>query len=283
MKKILLLTDFSEASFKAIQFAQMLFRGSKCEFTLLHCYLPAPETAYTVQDTVAELARAEVLAWAERIKESDPNPLHSYKAEALAGGVTMVINLLQSKEAHHMAVVGASGAGDSIRMGSVATDLVRSADIHVLVVPASSQSRSLDRIVVATNYENYKSETVFEPVRYLAQRHTAGLTFLTVLEERESLSSVNSERKALLDGYFTGITCLHEYVKDDEVGEGIEAYLDTHPAELLVMISHRKGLLDVLLNRSVTRQMAYEAEVPLLALYQSDEPLFSGPSWQVIF
>jgi hypothetical protein len=57
-------------------------------------------------------------------------------------------------------------------------------------------------------------------------------------------------------------------IKDDQVDEGIEDFLEDHPSDLLAMVARKRNLFKKIFKASHTRKMSYETEIPLLLLQE---------------
>ena len=74
MKKILLATNFSNSSAKAIQYALNQFDDSPCEFTLLHAYDSAPvngspEIAFNLMGEMYQRSKEKLALQEEELDE----------------------------------------------------------------------------------------------------------------------------------------------------------------------------------------------------------------------
>jgi len=285
MKKILLLTDFSETSRKAIEFVLHLYKGFSCSFTVLNCYTELPLSTDQVDAAVDHNAQSRIDDYVDEFRQRVTSDSFSFRGVAIGGNLAVAVTGLYEKEPFDAVVVGASGSGNSVRLGSVATEIIRTARYPVLVVPSSVQFKPVQTITVATNYRNFRTTEVFAPVRELMQNGIKNLNFLSVLEADSSEDQVDSNNKMLLDEYFKAHAPLHYSIQNDSPAEGIEAFVASNETDLLVTVSHHHSLWDVLLNRSTSRILAYEAQVPLLVLVESDfasSDALPSPDWNII-
>jgi nucleotide-binding universal stress UspA family protein len=274
MKKILLLTDYSDTSRKAIEFALHLYKGMPCSWTVLNCYIELPLSTDQVDEAVEHNAQSRMGAYVEELRQQGRSDSFSFRGIAIGGNLAVAVTGLYEKDPFDVVVVGASGEGNSVRLGSTATEIIRGARYPVLVVPSSASTRAVRKIAVAVDYKNFRSPQVFEPIRQLAGRGSRELVFITVLDEDSSQKEVSMNGKMLLNEFFIGHDPLHHTIKNDSVAEGISTFFASHAIDLLVTVSSRHSLWDILLNRSTSRILAYEAKVPLMVLTEaaSDEP-----------
>lgn len=269
MKSILLLTDYSDTSRNAIAFALHLYQGMTCSFTVLNCYLELPLSTDQVDEAVDHNAQSRLGSYIEELRRQGISDSFSFKGMAIGGNLAVAVTGLYEKDPFDVVVVGASGEGNSVRLGSTATQLIRGARYPVLVVPSAAPLRAVHKIAVAIDYRSLRSPQVFQPIRELVDRGSKELVFITVLDENTSQQEVDMQGKMLLNEYFNECELLHYTIKDDSPAEGISTFFASHATDLLVTVSHRHSLWDVLVNRSTSRILAYEAKVPLLVLSEA--------------
>lgn len=179
MKKILLLTDFSEASAHAFAYVSSLYSADFCEFTILHCYSPPPDTLYhIIREDAAQKARERMQQFVLPLLDTSRYLTHTYELRVLPGPVVAMVELICELEHFDLVVLGTSGASRSRVVGGVATALVRKLSNHVLSVPLHAPRRPLREIVIATDYSESSSLGVYKLVTELAHQSDAALPVL---------------------------------------------------------------------------------------------------------
>jgi len=269
MKRILLPTDFSVADENAFRHAFNLFGLEQCEYVLMHAFgdpLISDETydwltcRKMVQQAEEALKKLEA-----RLQPLLSSEHHYVRRLSLAASPVAAINHLVQLEHFDWVVLGAPGRGESIRMGSVATELIQANHCNMLVVPAYSEPGPLSEVVFATEYAPIQSLDTLQPLRDLVERHQARLTLLTITTDKQP-ASVKNEEQTLIQHYFEGVNQQIVTEHYNDVLTGIVEFVDAHPIDLLVTISHHRSIWDALFNRSLTRKLAYRPLVPLAVL-----------------
>lgn len=272
MYKILLLTDFSAASKHAISFTQALFADTAAEFCLLHSFPLQPEVGYSGVFLLAEQreqAEKSLQALQHTITEQPVPDYHTYRSLVIPGSPERAAEELLKQEHFNLIVTGATGFGRSELLGSVATGMIRTAKANVLVVPSSAPIRPLEHVVLATDYRSVNDVESLSMLNDLANRKGAQLTLLTIENPKQHTPPISDLNRqyvmSALDNLQTDTYTIH----DEDVIQGINAYLDIHTVDMLVVLPHHKSFFDVVRNNSVARSVAYHPRVPLLALYDS--------------
>ncbi len=269
MKKILLPTDFSKASERAIHYALAMFNDTACEFTLLNTYTTntQPEIAMYILDDLKINAENLMDNFLKGLKQFDNESFHTFKTEYMPVSAASAIEILNQTHQYDLVVLGASGAGNNLFFGSVATDVVRNVTANTLIIPTNAAITPLKNVVMAVDYNQVSDLKVFDNLKDLLTRKDAQLTLLTVLKDNQSADELDGLAKYEYHNYFNEIKVNDYYIKNSDVEKGIKEFLDIHRADLLVMVSRHHSFLDVIFNRSVTRKFAYHPSVPLLSIY----------------
>ncbi|QIP15141.1 universal stress protein [Spirosoma aureum] len=275
MYKILLLTDFSDASRHAISYTQALFADTAVDFCLLYACPIEPDIEYTGTMLIGERWKIGVMSLEElRLEMTQPSePIyHTYRTLARMGEPVEILNQLLTKENEQfdLVVMGATGTGWSELLGSVATDVIRKAKTNTLVVPISAPIRPVEQLVLATDYRCINDTVSLGMLIDIASRKAALITLLTIDNPGQPETHVSdSSRQYVLCALENVLTATY-IIHDDNVLHGINTYLLTHTVDLLVTLPHHKRIFDVLAHKSITRTIAFRPTVPLLALYDEE-------------
>jgi nucleotide-binding universal stress UspA family protein len=269
MKKILLPTDFSKASEKAIHYALALFDDTACEFTLLNTFgtNAQPEIMMYLLEDLRLNAENLMESFLKGIKKFDTESYHTFKTEFMSVSPASAIDILNQTHHYDLVVIGASGTGNNLFFGSVATDVIRNVPTNTLVIPANATINSVKNIVLAVDYEQISEFNVFENLKDLLTRKDAKLTFLTILKDNQTPEKLDGLAKFEYHNFFQNIKTEDYYIKNEDVEKGIKEFLSIQRVDLLVMISRHHSFLDVIFNRSATRKFAFHPSVPLLSIY----------------
>lgn len=270
MKKILLPTDFSETSKNAIRCALRYFTAPAVEFVVLHAWetpLEVEPDGMTIHPNLLEQVETNLRRLVNEIKTIVSKAAEKPQIRTIAipsspeTAITQVINT----EHVDWVVVGATGNGNAIAFGSLATALIRANLCNLLIIPYSEPPGPLLNVVLATDYQPLGASAT-KALRELVEFHQAGLTFLTILAD-DTLTAVPP--KPIRDAFqapFADLSINEAIETHTGLRVGIEDFIDSHYVDLLVTVCHHRSLLDVLFNRSLTRQLAYKPLVPLAVL-----------------
>ncbi len=268
MKKILLLTDFSEASRNALQYARFFLNDTVADFHLLCAHPVEPDGFYTPK----HVARTAQTAFADQLhdlvtqlRRESTNTWHTFRCSAQPGTLVEVVQQVVETENYDYVVIGAKKDGTNELFGNSATTLIRHLKTNVLVVPVDAKAEPLHRVVIATDFAHLTNCKLLCPIKDLVALKRATLTLLTI--DTPGAKPVDAAQKSRVRQFMSPIDPTIVRQQAATVKQGIDTYLASHPVDLLVTIPQHKGWTDTLTGHSVTRSLAYTPPVPLLTLY----------------
>lgn len=285
MKKILLPTDFSRASERAIHYALAMFSDTACEFTLLNTYGTniEPEIAMYILNDLQANAKNLMEGFLKGLKKFDNESNHTFKTEYIPISTASAIEILNQTNQYDLVVLGASGAGNNLLFGSVATDVIRNVKANTLIIPNNTPISPIKNVAMAVDYNQVSDLKVFDNLKDILAKKDAQLTLLTVLKDNQSADELDGLIKYEYHNYFSDSKVSDFYIKNADVEKGIKEFLEIHRADMLVMLSRHHSFLDVIFNRSITRKFAYHPSIPLLSIYDEVSTPFINEAEVVTF
>lgn len=276
MQSMLILTDFSEAAFRAAEYACKLVDSLQVErIVLYHTYqsvvvgtdLPT-NTAMTDRQIYLDSMEALGLVH-DRLK---PLAGHTVKIDLLAEAITLFpdsINALCRREAIGLIVLGVSGKSgvEKFIMGSVTTQVLQSSEFPALIVPEEAAvGKGIKRIVLAADLKDPATMPVSLLHNFLAA-FPAELDVVNVLPEaREKYSPETEASIAKLHSTLESYHPAFHYIQGDDVVANILSFAAQHHVDLIIAVPKKHGFLSGLFHKSIAKKLAYHTQVPLLAL-----------------
>jgi len=204
LSKILVTTDFSEVSNRALDYAIALARRYDARIYLAHVITPDP-----FQFAEPQLAQATYEKVQQAAEEEITDILISGKLRGVPHEVLLeegnIWPSLEQMIARHdidLVVAGTHGRGrvQKMLMGSVAEEIFRRADVAVLTVgPAVKDSVGSEvefhRMLFATDF-GFGAAKAAAYAFSLAQEHNARLTVLHVIENGEAYTEAGAARRS---------------------------------------------------------------------------------------
>ena len=272
MKKILVATDFSEAARNAGRYAAALARELNASLHLLHVYMqPAPALDMPVvwADTVDALQKektTELQTDVEALQQTYGVPIST---DVVLGFTGESIATEANQQEADLVVVGMKGGHQSRFLGSNAVTVIRKVRKPVLIVPEGASFVPPKRITFSTDFSGNVMGKNLEALVETAKNFMARIDLVHIQKNEQQMDTDEIAGKMSLQHYLEHVDHQFHTIVDDDVEEGIQAFMQNNATDLLVMIAHHHSLLDRWLGTSHTKQMSYQTKVPLLVLHDA--------------
>ncbi len=271
METVLMLTNFSETSRKAIISYMKIHSELKSDskFGLLNVY-SAPKTGQSQMlklDDILEQYSLQDLKREKIIIDKIPG-LSKLDIDLISGkgDLVRVINQLDEKRPVHLIVLGSKGSNilKQLILGSNTDRVVRLSKCPVLVIPESIDFKKPKRIVFATDLKECRFEKHFERLLKIIRFFDAELLILNVYKKTKPDSPVFEE---LINIHLKDIPHSFHYVQNADPASGITDFLSEYETDMLALIERPGNLLVKMFRHSVTNQLALSAKMPMLVFH----------------
>lgn len=278
MKKVLIPTDFSDTSYKALEYAVQLFINEECTFYILNTYTPVALYTTTIYDQHTALnvdlgelykntSENNLQKIIKRIANAYPNKLHSFKPIASYNVLTNEVNDLVKELDISCVIMGTNGASglSEVFIGSQTMHVIRNAQVPVIGVPEAYTHTSVKDILFATDYRIGTNQVGLKLLENLCNTHIARLIFLNAYYGIP-LDEEQLENKDALDTFFERDAHINEIADGMDVLEALEDFQSKHKVDLLVLAHNKHKFLENLLFTPVVRKIVHHSRVPFMIL-----------------
>lgn len=268
MKKLLVPVDFTKGSLAAARYAASLANVLGAELQLLHVYkesIPA-----TIGPDPWGISKS---------------PLHEKKQEKLDKVVELLVQqyqvkvnstLLTGTKSEAMNKVADESGSDLIVMyfkvddkvipGSTVFKVIRNSNKPVLLVKEQSLYKPIRNIVLAIDFNEPVEPGRLDPLIEIVKAYDAALRVIHV--EKKGADYIPSEmgNKLRFGALLGKLSYIYDKLEDDDIDTGIVNYIESHPADMLVMIEHHHNLMTRIFGTIHTTNMSYISKIPILIL-----------------
>lgn len=272
MVNILVPTDFSPLSKVAIQYATKVSNKINGNITLLHVITNVFEPLHSdLQERIKAVERDLVIA-----AEADFKPILK-EAEKLNSTATPVVAKIQKgksfddsvkafikKNRSGLIVMGTRGASGLAKyvLGSNTVSILDVSPIPVLAVPEKAEFKTFKNVVYASDLKNLESE--LKVLCGYLKMFDSTLHVLHVASKGSDVEKLQSSIKAILKKVDYRKSTVTIQI-NSKVDTAIDSFVQQIKADLVTMFTHEKSAYDKLFNRSITKKMAFQSKIPLLA------------------
>lgn len=268
MKTILVPTDFSDTARNAADYAAHLAKDMNAKIILFH--------AYHIPTTVSEVPVMVISP--DELQQENETLLNRYAAQLKeTTGVDVdcrakiglaVDEIIQEGTAADLIVMGMRGAGklSEALIGSIATSVLRKSHTPVLVIPEKAFYTRPEKIVFACDYDPRTNMHQLNALKHLLKTFKAKLFILNVKKQKEIVSVEEAVTGMKLENELFDVEHVYYFPESDDLVNGINEFVESHMADMVVTIPHVYNLVDRIFHRSISKKMAFHIHVPLLAL-----------------
>lgn len=266
-------TDFSVCAEHAVQFASLLARRTDHDITLLHVYAPIDLANTAMIDFVEqEIEKAkqeleEKLKITSKLIHEQHNIVCHYKLNE--GPLIEIIVEEATLKDCRMIIMGTEGASglNKLLFGSRTASVIEHTDCPVLAVPPQSSLSLPKKIVFATNFFDSDLKTL-EQLLLLVKAWRPEIYLLHVSHDNMRSERDYIEQFSQTVSKVTSYKPVYYYVLPHDSDEkGIELFIKSVGAEMLVLSTRKRNFLERLFNASLTKRIASHLKVPLLAYH----------------
>lgn len=279
MKNILIPTDLSSNAENALKYAFQLFNNQDVSFHVLHVNhpivdLPSSSIEYfepsIYPDRESELKTVnnqidKILKNLAYLKEDLKIEIYSEI------GFASDFIISKSKEINaDLIIMGTKGASglSQLFIGSITASVIRKSTISVLAIPENYEFEKLQRIVFATDYEGISNKKILKPLFEIASRFDSKIMMFHAIEAKEPIAAYIEELQVWkADKNFNHVKHSNSIASCENIADGILDFSGENEANMIAMIPHTYSFFGNLLHKSVSKQVAFESKIPILALH----------------
>lgn len=279
MKKILVPTDFSDNATKAIDYAVVLAGKANAEIILLNVFTNV-DTAFSNRKIIInEYNKSLAENLMVQLKELQDiitvnNSTIKLTNKLYKGEIQDSILQCAADENADLIIMGTQGASGlkKILIGSTTAGIIGNTTVPVLVIPREAKWNRLDNILFATRQLEV-NDKIFIPILKLAQLDAAQVHIVVFTNTDDTEIGDYIEHGRLLNTYRKTLPVRYKEIKfkteqlvGKEFDDIIDQYISDNKIDMMVMTTHKRSFWESVFNRSMTKEMSYHINIPLLAI-----------------
>lgn len=268
---ILLPTDFSVISEKALPFALELARRNKASITMMHTIEEPYDFAPMIQDIKKQINHRIRSLFDEKmaeIAESEQYNDLDIETSIQNGRVSMAILEEAKNSKADLIVMGTTGASglQKVLFGSKASEILMHSKVPVLVIPKNSAYNGLDHITFLTDYNDGDIKAL-QQTADIARLFNSRITVLHIAQERNLKSeAMHRGFKEMATKQLNYEAIDFEVVIQNNFIVGVADFLESHTTSLITMVRYQKPFFSKLLSRDHSKELGFYSKIPLLVL-----------------
>ena len=275
MKRILVPTDFSANAENALYYAIEMAKKEKAIIILFHAYQlndDGTDSLENLRKRNNEQAKIKLQSLTTIIEHAGGI---KYECDIKEGNVVDSVLKAVTQTNSDLIIMGTKGESNlaDIIFGSNTANIINKAKCPVITIPECSSFKTIKKITYATDYRS-SDVLALKKVLEIASSYKAQLNILHIAEENESPEN----EKKLMERFMKEVNATISYnnlsfqmMAASDIEDKLREYLESGSTDLLVMSTHERGLLNILFGRSLTREMTYNNNTPVMAFHYNNE------------
>lgn len=269
IKKILVPIDFSEISLNALRYAADFAQSNGAAIFLLH--IADPDSL--LNDLKGNLSPEHLLSL---VKEE--RFLTGIKTTSILKKGKIADLILEESRTNDvdLVVMGTQGAGNLTRtlIGTNTTKVVSHSKCPVLAIPGDATWQPVKKVVLAVDLEHRADKSILDVVNTMKKREAAILAvYVGTSNDRKNEAELNRYVEELkIKSQYQKIVA--KYIHSELFLGSLENFILDIEADMLVMITHHRGVFESIFDPSVTKRLAFHTQVPLMVIPEIKHPVF---------
>ncbi len=274
MKTIFVPTDFSTCANNAILFSMHLAKSCNGKVILFHSvpiFAGIDNNVYNAFyiDDYYESKKNKLKNYKELLEKNEEFKGVTVETHFIIGpSIQNIVEESENKNADIlvMGTHGTSGISE-ILLGSNTATVIAHSKIPVLAIPEEySYLKMSENFVFATDFNSYElNKKSKDAIHSLIKIFDANLKIVHVIQDKINPDSDQEDRMAQ---NFLSVPHKFYYLKSLDIAEAINKFSHEFEAAIVATIAHKYSWLDRLFMKSVSKQIAYHSNIPLLTLYE---------------
>jgi len=277
--KILLPTDFSKNSIRAINYARELYKNDYCDFYILNVFsatgnilesllnLEPGSELYETAKLHSENGLAKVF---DMITMSDSyNPKHHFEVFSEFNNVVESIKQFVDKKDIEMIVMGTKGQTHSraTAFGSTAINIMEKVrNCPVLVVPHNAKIELPKEIVFPSNFRTHFKRRELIYLSEIAKKSDANIAILYINKE-EKLDKDQKENKELLKEILEGVNYTFHTLSNHSIQSAVNIFVESRSSDMVAFINKKHAFFGSILSNPMVKEISFHLNVPILAMH----------------
>ncbi|MDT0688026.1 universal stress protein [Autumnicola psychrophila] len=267
--QILLITDFSKASWNALIYGMEIYKKTKAKFFILHCYKKELlKQNRNEQKAESEIGLQRIMQGISFRKENVP---HQFESISSQKKIQDAVQDITDSNKIDLFILGSPGdsAGINYAYHNWVSEILQSLDsFPILVIPETCKftQKEFSEIVFPTPFTNSYKIQELKTLIHLAKLINADIRVLEIQESNGALNKKQLAHKEDLDTLLKGAKFTFHKLTDTTISTGIRLFIQSRNSNMLSLYRRKQGFFTRLFNQSMEKDIDFDPSVPVLVI-----------------
>jgi nucleotide-binding universal stress UspA family protein len=274
MKTIIVPTDFSPVAVNAMHYAANMASSIGASVILFHAYqvpvafseVPIVSISMEEMKQISEEKLAELKTGLEHLTSGS---VKIYSENRLGETIDELENYCKSISPFAV-VMGTKGASamERLFLGSNTLSAIKHLSCPVIIVPPGATFHAIHKIGFACDLREVVETTPVRFIHDLCTIFNAELLVLNVDYKNRNFNTDVPEQSLLLHNMLEPLSPSYHFIENPNIEEGINSFAETHGVDMIITIPKKHKLTESLFQKSHTRELAFHAHIPIVAIHE---------------
>ncbi len=275
MKTIIIPTDFSPIATNALHFGIDMAKAINASILLLHVYqvpvsfTDTPIVLVSIED-LRKGAEEQIEKLKKEVEHLTSGSVKVY-TETRMGNVTDELETLCNKINPFAVVMGTKGSSgvERILFGSNTLNAIRHLNWPVICVPPGKAfGHGIKKIGFACDFRDVVKSTPTRFIKEFVKEFNAELHVLNVDHDNKHFKPETPEQSILLHTLLEEANPSYHFIEHADIEDGINEFAEKNNLDLIITIPKKHKLLQGIFKPSSTKQLVYQAHVPVMCVHE---------------
>lgn len=277
MTRVLVPTDFSEASLNALRYAINRYKGSYTVIELISAHMEVVGSIHDVpviDNYTLDLLKDKMAKLVDSLISDEDNQNLILKGRIITGPI--IRSIIQESENLDNTVIYIGSSGESGLMknlfGSTTRQLAKKTTVPLFIIPPEYTNDAMTKVAFTVSNPE-KDGALFQRLYDIigAYRPT-----LHLIHSRTESDEFDYDDYNELTKDFQSHLVKSMLLTERDVISNITSYINKNNFHLLVMSHYQRTLLESIFHKSISKQLIPQIECPILILNPEKESLKEG-------
>lgn len=274
METIIVPTDFSPAAANAIDYAVELAKFFNARIVLVNAF-PVPTAHYELPFPAEPISMFQKSA-EEKLEsiEREIQKVHGEKLDidhivGMGSPFSVIEEAVKNSKADLivMGIVGQAGNLKERIIGSTAVTVARKLSTPTFIIPESVLYQPIRKISFACDLDKTEETDIIHVVRFFSKVFNAELEVVNVGPTNEVMTAEKAVTYFYVEDKLKNVKHTSFHVEGEDAAEELENYFKTYTTDVIMLNPKKHNLFYHLFNHSVTRNLAFHSNLPILAIH----------------
>ncbi|WP_299224598.1 universal stress protein [uncultured Psychroserpens sp.] len=274
MKKIILLTDFSDNALDAIHYSMRFFSSEKCIFYLMHVHKAGSfisddlmtSSSESIYESITKAPREKLNTLAENLKKQYNNSNHTFGIIIDFDVFTDAVNQAIKTYDIDIVIMGSNGISGvkEVIFGSNTLNVIRGVICKTLIIPNNYMFKPAKNFLLPLQDKDIINEEQINLVNEFTKKQQLKLHVLRVCSKEKIVETIRTDNSKL------NTTSCNYNIESSKFFDAVIDYLEVHDIDLMGLIVHDKSFIERLFTESPTIKLSKVIKLPLLIFHSSE-------------